>query len=670
MNSPRIHLAYIVAFFVAAYTQAVADDSPVLVIEDPTLQRRERNSLSCSPARKIVTIRNRATETLYLQTVEFEWQEGGVRVDRRPQLIFQLLPFLDLLCVKSTNIGWGPFTGGTLRLFDDAALTHDGSRSLTNVLDVESLSVELGEIEDESLCVFRTGTHAVPYAPVFGAPVDEDIMSRPHAGYGRIVLRDFTYTVQKLVMEQHDVPEAVYTGAVSFNGVLSPDNVPSTDIEYFGRKLSTTQLAQDETLLLSNNLLMKEGMFSALSFTFGGTTVRTVAERKTASMIVMTADLGDGHARSIRCPATATLHPGEELTCEFEFWTDFSADFEISGHWEYKLGQGGVSRQAFESSIRGKTYIPRQPRLGYADTIAFLSSVKRADPAIEDRASTLIQGSFNSDGSPIRDAVVQLGQDQSWKIRDALLLLMASDNPATRSHAFGVLRRFSDWLVKRNNDSNFVSMLASQLFPMLCRHEPTNAVRFAIRQRLTEKDWTLIPLCIGFKETRPLLRREATDLGKSITTAMARGHLSEEDIVIGSMIGMDGIEDAIIERLDGKSISVYDLPLLMLAANELHNHRTDAAIVEVLGSSDTSPDMAAHIVETLCGFANDRCRTGVIRRAAFAATVEPEADFLVACLTYFRQFPGSDTLPALRSLRTYAYSSRVRDEAKALLGEQ
>ena len=79
--------------------------------------RRIQEALIYRSAVKEMRLTNPYASTIIVESLRFHVRD--FQADRRPVLIYQVFPFFDVLAVRLVNVGWGPFDGGTLRLFTD-----------------------------------------------------------------------------------------------------------------------------------------------------------------------------------------------------------------------------------------------------------------------------------------------------------------------------------------------------------------------------------------------------------------------------------------------------------------------------------------------------------------------------------------------------------------------
>ena len=210
--------------------QAEHGSSPAI----PVLQRI--NNLEVHAAVVPLSLENSGVEPITIQSLTFIVEEGDIKVDPQPNLVIQLIPFFDALCIKISNIGWGPYLGTSFELFTPLGLADEIGPAL--LFDIKRSNIPLTRVDDEQYLFFPVGPQAQAFNYVT-TPLFEGRYN-PSATVGPPRSVTESYAVSKMVPESR-LGDAPFSGTVQFDGNLVLDSAKTFRVPYLGRSLATVE---------------------------------------------------------------------------------------------------------------------------------------------------------------------------------------------------------------------------------------------------------------------------------------------------------------------------------------------------------------------------------------------------------------------------------------------
>jgi hypothetical protein len=634
-----------------------------------SIARLDDGSLSYQAASGAVTLRNPGVESLYVDALEFHRRR--FTVDERPNLVFQLAPFFDVLTVRVTNVGWGPYEGKDFSLFGEDAKTEDGLRRLAELFDVRQPTVPLTRVERDAVLVFPLGPNAVPFDFFAGGKFRTASMQAPPPlpGVERHVA--FPTATSRWVAALRTIPDAVYSGAESFAGRLVSSESPNRKVDYLARTYQPVAFDNEEQFLSDRcDSPFSGALFEDWRFVFGGAALKSVAAVRVVERFGITVDLADGQAAKIVVPLQLQIPPQGATTFNIEFLTAKSADFQVGGSCQYRIGRGPRNTVPLSVSWEGHTRVPRPLELGYENTKGLVQKVLERDADLVRRARSWIKGLLDTESSVRLVSLTQRGQSQSWKLRDGLVVLLNSADADDGRLAAEVLVRFAQQVSAETKPSQELRSAARDVFPLLCRYQPARAVALAVHTATAGYVSDELIQCALMQRTRPYLASYTDELRKSLGDAGEAQWWTNRQVALAACLNVASELGRVLStKISGPDFESQDLGVLVWAASQIKRAEVDQSLRERFRSSKVSGDVIRQVVDSLVTCRNDRLRSDVIAYATSVKGSSAHAEVLLACLRYLDRFPGADARPLLLELGEYPYRSEIRDKAKKILGQ-
>jgi hypothetical protein len=624
-----------------------------------------------------VTLRNPFKEKLYIRSLVVE--VGKAEVDKRPQPLYDLMPFLDVMAVKANNLGWGPADPGSLQICGKNALLEGGPEGKAAARRAKKLDLLLGlppnpfdlpapvesgysfaKIDPKAepfrfVCAGRvdvTGSRPLPQQLEDGQRVtssSETTLATKGAGRGRLA--------------------ANYSDSGYFQGEFTKKGEKAgKKIPFLARRLQKLDLSEEGAFV--NKLLradLEGGLYKEWLVEFGNSAsaVREVAA--TAATFRATIDLGDGTKTKITVPAVLEIEAAEEQTFSLTFVSSKSLHCTVLADLEYKFAKSQWTPYRFIPKPRTiETKVPRAPGLGWAESKAFLRELRKNDPSVADRARKAIEAGLP--GKDRKAATVAGAASQARKFAQALWLLSeeAPDDRAVKDAARDFVR-WAGGLPPGDENRDVVT----EYFPLLCRASPPDAVRIALAWRKEKQaNDALIArgLCVpGFVKE---VESHAEDLRRALSGAKMEDEFWPHSMIAFAVLIRDPRVPGLFKGEDYDEAGNWTA--LAWAGSKQPSPGVDALLRARLKAETITPDTAKGIIDALRLTKNERFWDEVhayARRVSKGKDARSHVEGLLACLHYFKGFNRASLKPLLEDLERSPLGSDVQAAARQLLGK-
>ena len=458
---------------------------------------------------KTVEFRNTSNQAIDLKTALFS--VASFKVDSRPRLIYQLTPFLDLITVRITNIGWGPLDANEFHLFPAATRTSDGSFPLADLFDLHSTSTKLARIDNDTVIVFKMGEHALPFGFAYSGELDTTQMGQPPMRRGIASNRVLSSFASHLVSDVRPVGmPAKYTGCEHFEGLLQCPGKDGISAPYLARRWQLVSMNNRERRLARLLAVdLQAGLYGDWYFLFGNSIAKPVYETKINSLLGFTVDVGDGRDNSYSVEVGRTIQPHDKLELEFEFTSAKSAAFTVDLRCCYQIGAAKPVITDTKATWKCETRVPREIPLGTDDTARMLAAIREADPTIDARALGRLDAAEQLIKAATEAKVLSglhIASNNVHPLSDAILLLSHSSRESNKTRASEVLAKVR-FLADRNDGDDY----ENQFDGLLCKCFPAASADAAVEQYAAGND-RLLRYCESLDSSRQYLSTQSTKL--------------------------------------------------------------------------------------------------------------------------------------------------------------
>ena len=638
------------------------------------------DDLDYSPASETIRLRNKYSETCYIESLRFRIRK--FTVDERPKLVCQIFPFLDTIVVQVSNVGWGTYRCESLLLFNkDQEVRHlvdARRRKLVDLFDYETPSRPLSLVEDTAFVLFRMGPEATPFTFDSTARFDLERMLRPRLpvsvgrlGTSETLAKSVPDTVWRTIWTRKEETTApMYK--VYFGGEIERGEGQAENIFFLARRVPLVDLADGEELVarrLSNRLL--GGLDTAWLFTVGS--ILCYPERRTRvskceRVVGITVDLGSGEETTLSAKVDEGIRPGEGLEFPLVFLTSKSATFVVDVECSYRYGNAEPRSFVLRDNLEGTVQAPRTTGLVSLKTGRLMAALRTADPDMEERGRALLTRFLEQ--SREERALLLSNCHELRKLGHAICLAWYSQDVDLKRIGGRVVTAIVSSPSSKDDSPSACEPAHSVLFPLICRFSPDAAVELAIRY--AKEDATnpvlawLLPQCVCFDATHPHLRRHAIELCHIMEdTAGWR----EGEIALATVLKDPRCASVIVNRLRGESVEYEPLELYVWASTQLDDPSLNAMVASLLDADRSSSMVIKRVVESATTCLKGGLEGPVVRVIAQTKERGDYLESLVACLEYLKHFRTANADELLRELRDYPLRSEVRDLARELLGE-
>jgi hypothetical protein len=623
-----------------------------------------------------VTLRNPYKEKIYIRSLAVEVSDA--RVDKRPQPLYDLMPFLDVMAVKANNLGWGSADPGSLQVCVKGTVLEGGpegkaaarrAKKLDLLLGLPPNTLDLPAPSESGFSFARIDPKAEPFRFVCAGRVDvTGSRPLPHQMEDGKLVTSSTETVLATEAAGRGRLAANYSDSGYFQGEFTKKGEKAgKKIPFLARRLQKLELTEEGAFV--NKLLradLEGGLYKEWVVEFGNSAsvVREVAG--TGIIFGATIDLGDGMKTKITVPAVLEIEAGEEQTFSLTFVSSKSLHCTVQGHLEYKFGNApSTATFRFIKPRAIETKVPRAPDLGWAESKAFLRDLRKIDPGVADRARKALEAGLP--GKDRKATTVAGAASQARKFAQALWMLSEEvpDDRAVKDAARDFVRWAGDLPPYDENRD-----VVSEYFPLLCRTSPPDAVRIALAWAKGQRqDDALIArgLCVpGFLKE---VESHAEDQRRALT-----GPKKEDEFWPPSMIAFAAlVHDPRVPALfkGENSQDAGNWAVLAWADSKQPSAGVDALLRDQLKDKMIPPETAKGIIDALRLTKNERFWDDVHAYARWVSKTNARShvEALLATLHYFQGFNRASLKPLLEELERSPLGSDVQAAARKLLGK-
>ena len=433
----------LIVFLLAALPFTVRGDALEILTDEPQAMTpsADYSDFHYESAIRTAKIRNRSDRPIRIANATFNISQFVV--DDRPRLIYQLSPLLDVLLVRITNLGWGPYPGGDFFLFPESTRTQDGALLLREVFDLTTSRMTVPRVEKDALLVYKIGENAVPFRFASFDKLDLRLAQKPSVRDGLDQFESTTSYAARLVSEMRSGPPFKYSGVETFTARLRTPRSHEFEAPLLARRWQLVQMNPRERRL--DSLLdagIEGSLYNYWTFVFGNAVIKPVYETRTGLSFGFTVDLGDGDQKSYECSIDRLVGPDEELDVLFEFTTNKSASFDVNVTCSYGVDDSPAIPSEVLATWKCKTKVPRSTLTENDDARTLLGTVRRADPQIEERAFTRLESLDKfvkaAEAAKLLNGL-RLSPFQFQEVADAITITLHSSDNAKQERAHRVL---------------------------------------------------------------------------------------------------------------------------------------------------------------------------------------------------------------------------------------
>ncbi len=667
-----------------------------------------------------VTIRNPHKVPLEIKALLFEPEK--LQIDSEPFVVCDATPFLDRVVVKATNVGWGKMKRGRLSYYSantwpepDARirpLREDGPK-VAALLDLSPNAFELGDDDAGQYVSMRIGKKAQPFQFAYGGSPITTALDVPEVSFAAMVSRQYVGDSWVSTAGSGPIDPNVHSGLVTFLGLFEPSNAESERVRFYARHFQKVQL--DEEGIFLNRVFgtrLQGALYPDWRMAFGNmlASLERLMMQSTSFGTVMDLDDGSDSRIQKRVPANLTIPPEQEV----EFSVTFVSTRSLVGLGklicEYRLGNSDWRRYPLQPKpVAIKTRVLRPMSFDFDETRIFLTAIRSQDPDVVKKAREILAA-----GLPDDDKTALGAAERSAKIRQFMQAVWAASEWDGRTNdvltACDVIARWGSVrarlpgveidamaedihlaprirLAPIENEAPIAAPVPDrqiplrpiarqrravqeivreddmrqleEFFPVLCSVALKDGVRLALKWYAAGNDSLMrIGLCVpGFRDA---LRQS----GESIELVLAgkRNALSNFDLAMAIVSG-NGEWRGQLKNRQRWPESAF---IFAWASGKVEEGELDEFVRGQLEDPELGPYVMEQMVRAFCATRNERMWESVHNYAMRVSRDARHTDSLLACLHYFTLFKRHSSVPLLKLLEDYPYSSVVRGKARSL----
>lgn len=597
-------------------------------------------------------------------------------LDNRPQLLYEFVPFFDLMVARIINVGWGPESGSGYRLIDERITSADGQHRVKDLLDLVTNYTALARVNRSSTHLFPLGKNYVPFSVAASMPFDVNEMKKPTETQTlsrRFAWIDRNNSFAAVPIQPGNDEHYKYSGVASFTGQRFRQNTHSR-VSYYLRTFASFECPGDHPL--------PGALMTQWSLLFGNRRAVTVQGGAAAAYAGVMVDLGNFDQTDIICHAGVHFDAREPGNLNFIYLASRSGSFVADVYLRYRIGNGRLIERPAKVGVSGYIYAPRtiDLDLGYSGTTVFLSQLRALDPGLNKRAREWIESALTYDQPQFDQLVGDI--HYAWQYAHAVMICLDSDDETLRALALRLLARVSEKYVKNASVVNCFSTESNELFALLCKYQPDKAVSMALDCYQKSRFLRPLQFCYLVPESRKYAKAQESDLREALDANLPSW--TGDEIIFAALFGSrrgitllcEAINPSFSADVPRAGVTVPDsskapmnpashIPFAYHAAATIVDDEMDATIETILSHEEFLTESVSGIIKGLTNAKNRRHARNVIsicRRA-----IDAKADStLLECIEYFEQVPTPGIHDILSDLSEFRESASVRNRAIAL----